>query len=291
MATEPSVARAQGASRASSASRSASRCSRAERRPASVAQRGRQVELVVPPRVEGRRSAKVRVEPPRPRRPRSPRRRSSSSIRPGPANANMPGSPGSGGGAEPAGDQLGAASMRHPRVLARAPPRPRGRRRPAGAQDPAGLAQRRRRVGEQHVAPAAQHAVDARPSAGRSTRRPSRWNSTLRDAELRARGTGGLDHRLGAVGADERARPGATSSAARKPVSPGPAASSSTRWPGCGSTRRPATCETGCSRGLEHGALAPPSRRRPAPSGRRLSRRKVSGSCASHDPAPIHDLS
>ena len=39
--------------------------------------------------------------------------------------------------------------------------------------------------------------------------------------------------------------PGAISSAARKPVSPTPAASSSTRWPGCGSIASTSHCETG----------------------------------------------
>ena len=79
-------------------------------------------------------------------------------MTPARAHANWPGASGSAGSMWPRVDEL-ARRDRRPRVLARAGPG-RERHAPAGAQDAARLAQRRLAVGHQHVAPAAQHAVE-----------------------------------------------------------------------------------------------------------------------------------
>ena len=75
---------------------------------------------------------------------------------------------------------------------------------PAAAQHAPRLAQRGRRVDHQHVAPAAQHGVDARDS--RSIDSPSSTRKLdVGQAELRAAGPRDLDHRLGLVAADQLA--------------------------------------------------------------------------------------
>ena len=68
--------------------------------------------------------------------------------------------------------------------------------------------------------------------------------------------------------------PGRISSAARNPVSPGPAASSSTRWPGC-SARARSSRPTPASRTRACGRRACPTRRPRAPSARGSRRERV----------------
>ena len=173
-------------------------------------------------------------------KPASP---SSPSSVPGPAKANMPGSAGLGHRHEPALEQRRhRRRVAHGFVSGRVPGGQRDA--PARAQDAARLAQRRRRVGHQHVAPAAQHARRRWRCRGRSTRRRRRGTRRCRG---RAAARAGAPPRAWA----RRSRveisvpPGAMSSAARKPVSPGPAASSSTVCPGCGLIASTSQAETG----------------------------------------------
>ena len=63
--------------------------------------------------------------------------------------------------------------------------------------------------------------------------------------ELGGAGTRHVEHLRSAKSELMSVPPGAMSSAARKPVSPGPAASSSTRWPGWGSIASTSQPETG----------------------------------------------
>ena len=142
---------------------------------------------------------------------------------------------------------------------------PRGERDPpAGPQHAPRLAQRRLRVGEQHVAPAAEHGVDAAPSAGRSTRPP--WTEfDVVDADLLARARCAASTIASASSVMIAFPPGATSSAASSPVSPAPAASSSTRWPGCRCAASDSHCETADRVARKASARARPARRRGLP--------------------------
>src|SRR3954452_13742499 len=96
-----------------------------------------------------------------------PAPRSSPSMRPGGANANIDGSFGPGGSMTPRRTSSPAGGLAHagrPRpghpAGPRAPPR-RERAPPAGPQDPPGLPQRGARVSHEHVAPSAQDGVNA----------------------------------------------------------------------------------------------------------------------------------
>ena len=140
---------------------------------------------------------------------------------------------------------------------------PDGQRQPAaGAQDAARLAQRRLGVGQQHVAPAAEDAVDARRRTGRSTRPPSARTRRSRGRAPR-RAPRAASTIASAPSVLISLPPGRRSSAARRPVSPGPAASSRTVWPGCGSTastqpgRDPAAARCIASRVAAQPAAAP----------------------------------
>ena len=87
--------------------------------------------------------------------------------------------------------------------------------------------------------------------------------------------------------------PGATSSAASSPVSPGPAASSSTRCPGCGSTASTSQCDTGAhrraaaSRAWRFQPAASASQRSRALARRFGSTALIAGPCAANLPEAV----
>src|SRR4051794_24859724 len=141
-----------------------------------------------------------------------PAPRSSPSIRPGDANANIEGSFGPGGSMTPRRTSSPAGAPGPPLRPGPSPapsaPRPPGplpgreRRPPAGPQHPPGLPQRGARVGHEHVAPAAQDGVDA---GGVEVDRLRVDDAELDVVDPVGRGAlaGDLEHRLGEIGADQ----------------------------------------------------------------------------------------
>ena len=148
---------------------------------------------------------------------------------------------------------------RHPRVpLALGPDRER--EAAARAQHAADLAQRRRRVALEHVAEPGEDAVDARRRRARAARSRARGTRRSRARAPRRRGA-----RPRPCSASGRSRSGGRSrprrAAARKPVSPVPAASSRIVCPGRGSSRSTSHSRDLAGRLLEQVAAPVPARR------------------------------
>ena len=192
-----------------------------------------------------------------------PARSSSSRTRSALPSANGPGR-GCRGALRRRGEAaLDAAPARAaaPTGCARSSPTPRARRARRGAARAASR-QRGRGVGHQHVAPAAEHRVDA----GERQVDPfgvEHLELDVAEAELAGARAGALEHRLGLVGDDHAAHRRHELGGEHARSRPRPAASSSTRWPGWGSIASTIQCETG----------APSSRRsscRRDPAGGRL---------------------
>ena len=172
----------------------------------------------------------------------------------GAESANGPGTSGSGGSAWPS-SMSALARDRRPRVALRARPRRPARRglRPAAragspAPPPPGSTAS---MIPQRTSTASTLAVS------RSIHSSSSWrNSTLSmpASAARRRATSIIGS---APSLEMSVPPGLTSSAAMKPVSPGPAASSSTRWPGCRSSDSTIATETGMPQSRTRSARLP----------------------------------
>ena len=158
-------------------------------------------------------------------------------------------------------------------------------KRPPGRSDAAHLAQRRRRVAPEDVAEAGEHAVDARV---REVEPLGVEHAVLdvRQAELGAR-RGAPPRPCSASGRSRSAGRAAPSrGAARKPVSPVPAASSRIVCPGCGSSRSTSHSLTGRVDAQSSVPAAVPARRHLLPAvaagvaARRLRARAAAASSA-----------
>ena len=182
---------------------------------------------------------------------------------------------------------------RHPRVaLALGPDRER--EAAAGSEHAADLAQRRRRVALEHVAEPREDAVDARVARARAAPRRARGTRRSR-ARARRRARRAASTMFGERSLEISRPASPRRAAARKPVSPVPAASSRIVCPGCGSSRSTSHSRDRARRLLEQVAAAGPSatpsparaRSRPATRRRGYSARSSASSSGegSHSPA------